>query len=80
MMPRGAGGFMLPDLASFDFATFIKCRPDTSLLPRAALSGGPVQGPAILESYDTTIIIPPGCVAAAIGSGCVAIDMGEPDA
>ncbi|MBX9749070.1 MAG: hydantoinase/oxoprolinase family protein [Roseococcus sp.] len=52
----------------------------TRLLPRAALSEGPVQGPAILESYDTTIIIPPGCVAAAIGSGCVAIDMGEADA
>ncbi|MEI6162402.1 MAG: hydantoinase/oxoprolinase family protein, partial [Roseococcus sp.] len=52
----------------------------TRLLPRAALSEGPAQGPAILESYDTTIIIPPGCVAAAIGSGCVAIDMGEADA
>ncbi len=52
----------------------------TRLLPRAALSAGPVPGPAILESYDTTIIIPPGCVAASIGSGCVAIDMGEADA
>lgn len=52
----------------------------TRLLPRAALSEGPVPGPAILESYDTTIIIPPGCVAQAIGSGCVAIDMGEADA
>ena len=52
----------------------------TRLLPRAALGAGPVPGPAILESYDTTIIIPPGCVAAAIGSGCVAIDLGETDA
>lgn len=47
----------------------------TRLLPRAALADGPVQGPAILESYDTTIIVPPGCTARAAGSGTVVIDM-----
>ena len=52
----------------------------TRLLPRAALADGPVQGPAILESYDTTIIIPPGCTARAAGSGTVVIEMEGVDA
>jgi len=52
----------------------------TRLLPRAALENGPVQGPAILESYDTTIIVPPGCTASAAGSGTVSIDMETADA
>ncbi|UPY38741.1 hydantoinase/oxoprolinase family protein [Sediminicoccus sp. KRV36] len=52
----------------------------TRLLPRAALADGPVQGPAILESYDTTIIVPPGCTARAAGSGTVVIDMEPADA
>ena len=47
----------------------------TRLLPRAALANGPVQGPAILERYDTTIIVPPGCTARAAGSGTAVIDM-----
>ncbi|WP_431305613.1 hydantoinase/oxoprolinase family protein [Sediminicoccus sp. BL-A-41-H5] len=52
----------------------------TRLLPRAALSDGPVHGPAILESYDTTIIVPPGCTARAAGSGTVVIEMEATDA
>jgi N-methylhydantoinase A len=51
----------------------------TRLLPRAALASGPVHGPAILESYDTTIIIPPGCTARSAGSGTVVIDMEAAD-
>lgn len=49
----------------------------TRLLPRAALERGEVAGPAIIESYDTTIVVPPGCVARPAGAGCVAIEMGE---
>ncbi|MBS7789474.1 hydantoinase/oxoprolinase family protein [Roseococcus sp. SDR] len=52
----------------------------TRLLPRAALADGPVHGPAILESYDTTIIVPPGCTARAAGSGTVVIEMEAADA
>jgi len=52
----------------------------TRLLPRAALAEGPVQGPAILESYDTTIVVPPGCTARAAGAGTVAIEMEAIDA
>ena len=49
------------------------------LLPRAAVEHGPVAGPAIIESYDTTIVVPPGCTARAAGAGCIAIDMEETD-
>jgi len=45
------------------------------LVPRAAVAAGPVAGPAIIESYDTTIVVPPGCVARAAGAGCIAIEM-----
>ena len=50
------------------------------LLPRAAVEAGPVVGPAIIESYDTTIVVPPGCEARSAGAGCIAIEMGEIDA
>lgn len=52
----------------------------TRLLSRAAVEDGPVAGPAIIESYDTTIVVPPGCVARSIAAGCLAIDLGDDDA
>ncbi|MEO3475308.1 hydantoinase/oxoprolinase family protein [Roseomonas sp. CAU 1739] len=52
----------------------------TRLLPRAAVAAGPIAGPAIIESYDTTIVVPPACTARAAGSGCIAIEMEETDA
>ena len=50
------------------------------LLPRAVVEQGAVAGPAIIESYDTTIVVPPGCTARAAGAGCIAIEMEETDA
>ncbi len=47
------------------------------LLSRASVDQGPVAGPAIIESYDTTIVVPPGCVARSIGAGCLAIELGD---
>ena len=55
-------------------------RVPTRLLPRAALAEGEVAGPAIIESYDTTIVVPPGCVARAAGCGCIAIALEAADA
>jgi N-methylhydantoinase A len=52
----------------------------TRLVPRAAVEGGPIAGPAIIESYDTTIVVPPGCVARALGAGTIAIELGDEDA
>jgi N-methylhydantoinase A len=55
-------------------------RVATRLVPRVAVEDAFVAGPAIIESYDTTIVLPPGCTAHATGSGCIAIEMGEADA
>jgi N-methylhydantoinase A len=52
----------------------------TRLLPRAAVEQASVAGPAIVESYDTTIVVPPGCTARAAGAGCIAIEMEQTDA
>ena len=53
---------------------------EVRLLPRAAVERDSVAGPAIIESYDTTIVVPPGCTARAAGAGCIAIEMEETDA
>jgi N-methylhydantoinase A len=52
----------------------------TRLVPRMAVENGPIAGPVIIESYDTTIVVPPGCTARAAGAGCIAIEMDEIDA
>src|SRR5262245_34543866 len=54
-------------------------RTVTRLVPRAAVDDGPIAGPAIIESYDTTVVVPPNCSARAAGSGCIAIEMGTND-
>ena len=55
-------------------------RVKARLLPRAAVEQGAVAGPAIIESYDTTIAVPPRCTARAAGAGCIAIEMEDTDA
>ena len=52
----------------------------TRLVARIAVEEAPVAGPAVIESYDTTIVVPPGCTARAAGAGCIAIEMGDTDA
>ena len=48
---------------------------ETSVLTRGEIGGG-VQGPAIIEEYDTTIVVPPGCAARVDGAGNVLIEIG----
>jgi N-methylhydantoinase A len=50
-------------------------RVGAGLVARAAVEEGPIAGPAIVESYDTTIVIPPNYTARPAGAGCIAIDM-----
>jgi N-methylhydantoinase A len=50
-------------------------RVGARLVARAAVEEGPIAGPAIVESYDTTIVIPPNYTARPAGAGCIAIDM-----
>lgn len=49
----------------------------TKVIPRAALSEAPIHGPLIVESYDTTIVVPPGCHAHADRVGNVIIEIEE---
>jgi N-methylhydantoinase A len=49
------------------------------ILPRIVAQATVVVGPAIIESYDTTIVVPPGCTARPTGAGCIAIEMEEMD-
>lgn len=52
-------------------------RTPTRLVSRAAVEQEAIAGPAIIESYDTTVVVPPNCTARAAGCGCIAIDMGD---
>lgn len=47
----------------------------TRVMPRAALTSTPEQGPLIIESYDTTIVVPPRCSAHTDGIGNIIIDL-----
>ena len=42
---------------------------------RTVVSAGPVTGPAILEAYDTTIVLPPDSTARSDGCGSIVIDV-----
>jgi N-methylhydantoinase A len=50
-------------------------RTPTRLVSRAVVEQGAIAGPAIIESYDTTVVVPPNCTARVAGCGCIAIDM-----
>lgn len=47
----------------------------TRLLPRAAMTATPVAGPLIIESYDTTIVVPPEAQAWADAIGNIIIEL-----
>ena len=47
----------------------------TVVYPRSAIERTEVRGPAILESYDTTIVVPPGCGAVTDKCGSVVISV-----
>ncbi len=52
----------------------------TRVMPRAQLGPEPVQGPLVIESYDTTIVVPPHCGVRADAVGNIIIDLEEPAA
>jgi N-methylhydantoinase A len=43
---------------------------------RAALAGRPLAGPAVIQEYDTTVVIPPGCTASLDRHGNVVVAIG----
>jgi N-methylhydantoinase A len=53
---------------------------ETAVIARAALAT-PRPGPAIIEEYDCTCLVPPGATASLDGFGNIIIDIeGEPSA
>jgi len=42
---------------------------DTPVLPRETLGSAPLRGPAIIESYDSTVVVPPGARVETDGAG-----------
>src|SRR3546814_12895839 len=44
---------------------------ETRLLARADVGEQPVEGPAVIESYDCTIVVPPRCSAQADATGTI---------
>lgn len=53
---------------------------ETQLVPRAAITEVPRQGPLIIESYDTTIVVPPGATARTDKIGNIIIDIAQEQA
>jgi N-methylhydantoinase A len=48
---------------------------DTPILSRADLLDRQVEGPAIIEEYDATVVVPPACVATLDAWGNIVIDI-----
>jgi N-methylhydantoinase A len=48
----------------------------TAVISRSALRDGPKQGPVIVQEYDTTVVIPPGCSAELDKFGAIIITVG----
>ena len=49
----------------------------TPTMPRGIVEQRNVDGPAILEAYDTTIVLPPGASARTDHCGSIVIDVPE---
>ena len=49
---------------------------DTPVLDRPDLAGRPQQGPLIVEEYDATTVVPPGCTASLDDWSNIVIDVG----
>ncbi|MEE2996933.1 MAG: hydantoinase/oxoprolinase family protein [Pseudomonadota bacterium] len=76
---RGIDSQVVPlDIADDERAAWFAAAGDYVVTPtrgRTIISEGRVNGPAILEAYDTTIVIPPHATAVSDGCGSVVIDV-----
>jgi N-methylhydantoinase A len=48
---------------------------ETPILIRRDLEGKVVKGPAVIEEYDSTTVLPPDCSATLDSSGCIVIEI-----
>ena len=49
---------------------------DTEVLPRSALLESSLDGPVIIESYDSTVVVPAGCRVEGDAAGNMLIEVG----
>ena len=49
---------------------------ETRVLDRAALGNEPLCGPAIIEEYDTSVVVPPDCRVALDSHGNIVMQVG----
>jgi 5-oxoprolinase (ATP-hydrolysing) len=86
---RPSGGIARSERAQNDAAPELRSRLayfgpkhgmlETKVLARERLRDEPIAGPAILEQYDTTIVIPPGGYAHADADGNVIVEWSSVD-
>jgi N-methylhydantoinase A len=50
----------------------------TPVLDRADLGTAPRPGPVLIDEYDATTLVPPGCAAQLDGHGNIVISTGAP--
>lgn len=50
---------------------------DTPLVPRSALTGAARTGPLVIEEYDSTTVVPPGCAAHVDGDANIVVEVDE---
>ena len=46
-----------------------------AIINRAGLSPDPMPGPIVIEEYDATTVVPPGCTARLDALGSIEIDV-----
>jgi N-methylhydantoinase A len=49
---------------------------DTPVVGREAVGAAPVPGPLVVESYDSTVVVPPGAAVHADPQGILVIELG----
>ena len=49
---------------------------DTAVVPESRVGATPLPGPLLIDRYDTTIVVPPGCSVREAGGGSLVIDVG----
>ena len=49
----------------------------TPVLDRAALASEPRHGPLVVQEYDTSEIVPPGCSASLDAHGSILVEVGN---
>ena len=51
----------------------------TPVIGRDGLGSAPAQGPLIVEEYDATTVVPPGCAARLDDAGNIVLEIGGGD-